>query len=144
MSREIIKCFRTINQVDVSAIRDFSRSTKDFFALLDYSKVASATQIRAALEHTRRHSGKRVRDDTAIFMMFMSGEPQISKAIGAVGVRSDSSSIVAVAVDSEDMERFASRFPDIREDNTLSIPEDSLVRDKEVFTNIVKVELRFF
>lgn len=96
-------------------------------------------QINVSMEHVERHLGGRIRDAGTLFMLFMSGESQITKAFHVAGIKEATSRIVVVYKDQQDLINFTRKFPGIVEDE--GIPEDAPEHDKRVFGNVSRVEL---
>lgn len=133
---------RTEQPVSTQKVRDFLRTTMNFFALLDQDKLVSEVQILAAWEHVQRNRGKKVRDDATLLMLFLSGTSQISRAYELVGIRQSTRRIVIFYDDTRDLENFTDAFPEFSS-SALSggLPKDSPDNDMTVFSKISKVEL---
>lgn len=141
MSPDIIRHLISTSSIDLSAIREFSSSTKGFFAIFNRSSAESITHIRAALEHARRPRKTKIRDQTALFMMFLSGEMQISSAFGKAGITDKTREMTMVCESDEDFEKFLEVFPTVSVDPSATIPEDLPEKDSEIFPSMALLEL---
>lgn len=142
MSPDLIRHLISSSPIDLSAIREFSASTEGFFAIFDRTSAKSITQIKAALEHARRPRRSKIRDTTALFMMFLSGEEQISSAFRKAGISMKTREMTVVCEFSEDLKKFLQAFPSVTKDVAANIPEDLPEMDSEIFSSMALLELR--
>ncbi len=82
----------------------------------------------------------RVRDTGALFMMFLTGEPQISRAIIGAGISSQTEAITTVYEDEEDLKKFLQEFPAMVPAEQ-EMPTDDPEPDELIFPRMAKVEL---
>lgn len=137
-----IRYLKTGNTLSTAKVREFLRTTENFFALLDRDKLVSVVQIEAAWEHVLRNRGGKVRDDPTLLMLYLSGTSQISRAYETVGINSETRNVVAVYENPRDLENFLEMFSGLLvDDQSHRLPRDCPEKDSLVFGKIAKVEL---
>ncbi len=124
-------------------VSDFIRTGhSSFFCLLNPEVVVSLEQLEIAYEKSLRiFKDSRVKNMEALFLMLVSGEVQISKAIAVAGVTENMHEVMAVYTNDRDFENLKAVAGE--EMQNLEI-DDSRFREKNddlVFTRMAKVEL---
>ena len=120
----------------VSEIIEFSRQNEDFFQLIDLESIVSEIQVEATLERAKRRmeNGSRIRGFGPLVLMYLSGQPQVGKAIRAAGISVRTNRAMLLCHDRHDMDRFLERFQGaVSEILQSPLPHDDPARDREVF-----------
>ena len=109
----------------LAELQDFARSKGGWAQLVDSEHVAGPDHVLSAVEHARRAMDRGLGSSGRFeleFLLYLSGERQISKAIELAGVR-PGRSFVAVAGDGPTLPELLERFP--------WTPDESVVRSSE-------------
>lgn len=135
---------KTSKAINKKKVREFFRTTENFFAVLDRDAIISKIQVKAALEHLSRPRKVRVRDNATLLMMFLSGHSQITKAMDSVGVTERTRNLMVIYEDLRDFKTFSEYFPELAESDQPSLPEDVPELDRLVFGRMAQVELELW
>ncbi|MCL4341204.1 MAG: hypothetical protein M1431_03805 [Candidatus Thermoplasmatota archaeon] len=122
---------------------DFIRTGHgSFFCLMNPGIVKSLEQIFIAYERSMRiFRESRVKNVEALFLMLMSGETQISKALMEAGIDQKLRRVVAVYDSTDDLERLqriaGNEMKEIEIGPGMNLEDN----DDMIFTRMVKVQL---
>lgn len=126
----------------LNEIIEASKGQDHFFQLIDADKLLSEVQILAAIDHVVGNAAiSKVRNMENLLLMYIAGTTQISKAIAALGLSSDTKKIIGVYESEAEIRNMLSKFPMLRESEARVIPYDAPEFDSEVFSKISHVEL---
>jgi|GEM_PF-1758012 tRNA threonylcarbamoyladenosine modification (KEOPS) complex Cgi121 subunit len=131
------------NRVD--DIIDFSRQNHHFFLIIDMDSIVSEMQVMVAIDRARRRmeNSSRVRELGPLVLMYISGEPQVGKAIRAAGISARTKKAMIVCDNAEEMKKFLDQFGDaIEQIMQPPIPHDEPLRDREVFFAMSNVDFQ--
>lgn len=140
-----IKYYNLLAWDCLSSIRGFlSAGHKDFFSVIDATKVISVEQVLIAYDRAKRlvENSEKIKRPESAFLMLLSGEKQISKAQEEIGISSSTKSVLVVYANHEDFIEFEGLCREmLTAEPKNPIPEKALELDNVVFTRMAKVQL---
>lgn len=135
---------RTTSEIDLTKVREFFRTTNNFFAILDMNKLVSEVQVRAAIDRLSRHLNGRIRDQGTVLMLLLSGQSQISKAVEAVGVGRETRKLLVIYETEKDLTEFLGLIGNTLEITDEKLPYDVPEMDREVFGKMSQAEIELW
>jgi len=136
----------TDNELDIdSLISGFYLLKEGFFTFIDSNSAKTKKQINEAYIRSLRiyEESAGITRPESVFLMLISGESQISRAIIKSGISSDTRSGYVVFDHMSDLVRLKSMYPglfDFREQ--IDLPDDDRSLDRTIFFSMLKVQLK--
>ncbi len=138
-----LKSFNVVGKHFPSPKTFLNADHSGFFCILDSKMVVSREQIAISFERSQKlQPESRIRLKESLFMMLVSGEPQISNAIVSAGIGPNTGTITVVYENEGDLLAFQHNLSGILVPVNNPFPErtpENLVKD--IFRKMIRVQL---
>jgi len=137
---------KLLNQDQINdIISSISQKNGGFFVLVDANSIKTRKQIHEAYFRSLRifEESKKILKPESVFLMLISGESQISKAIAKSGISPGTKNGYIVYNFLDDLNNFLSLHSEIFDfDPNPKIADDDIDSDRDVFFSMLRVQLK--
>jgi len=137
---------KALNQGQINnIISSISTENGGFFVLIDANSIKTRKQIQEAYSRSLRifEESKKILKPESVFLMLISGESQISKAIAKSGISLATKYGYIVYNFPNDFDNFLYLYSEVFDfDINPKIADDDINFDRDVFFSMLKVQLK--